>query len=223
MITVACVWVQGNVPYAIEYVLRLRSMVKRHLKFADHRFVCLTDRAYLFNDIPDIEAWPITKPPGLAGWWAKLWLFHPACSIGDRVLYLDLDSIIVRDLEPITLSYRENKIALVPDGGTFEGRGHLKVIKRYNSSVMMFRRNPELSKLLWEEWGPEVAGRLWGDQDWIAEQIGNNGILMPKEWFPRISELSGKGPGDDAIVVLSKKPKNHVAAQMFTWVKEAWQ
>ncbi len=220
MIAVSCVWVRGNVPYSVDYVARLRSMVSRHLK-VPHRFMCLTDRP---NELPSgVIPVVIRGPVLIPGWWSKLELFNPAfrSAFGLRNLYLDLDSIIVSDLAPVVMHTGPGDLSIVPDGGTFQGRGHLRVVKRYNSSVMVWTPTPVLWSL-WQDFNLGVTNRLWGDQDWIGEQY-QDANLMPAEWFPRVSELGGNPPGPEAKVVLCKKPKNVEAAEQLPWVREAWQ
>jgi hypothetical protein len=75
---------------------------------------------------------------------------------------------------------------------------------------------------LWDDWQPEVAKLMWGDQDWLSEQMPE-ADTMPAEWFPRVSELKENRPGPDAKVVLCKKPKNQDAASLYPWVAEAWK
>jgi hypothetical protein len=217
MITVACVWVKANVPYSVEYVANLRAMVRKHLT-RPHRFVCLTDRP---DQLPSgVEPIRIHHLSDLAGWWAKLCLFAPGALSG-RSLYLDLDSIVVASLDPI-IDF-PSPFALVPHAGTFTGayKGKTRaVVKRFNSSVMVFE--PDVLTRLYTDWTKDVADRLHGDQDWIGEQMPD-ASAMPIAWFPRLSELNGLVPRDPAKVVLCKKPKNTIAADLYPWVKQAWR
>lgn len=213
-LTIACVWVQANVPYGSKYVTTLRSMVERHLS-REHRFVCLTDRPYLLPRT--IETQEVAIPRGVPGWWAKVLLFNRQRTLGERVLYLDLDTVVVDQLEPIVDF--PAPFALVPDAGTFRPRTAHRVIKRFNSSVMVWSAGSVES--LYDNWNGSVTARLWGDQDWIGEQMPG-AATMPIEWFPRLSELRGQPPLTEAKVVLSKKPKNVEAALRWPWFREAW-
>lgn len=250
MISVACVWVKGNVPYTADYVTRLYSMAARHYA-GEFEFVCFTDQ-------PEIAAPAIARmeplrrfehtrivvipsPAPLAGWWSKLELFNPAhaTALCSRVLYLDLDVLIVGDLRPLVefkVDGRASPFAMVPPGGNFKPFGY-RTVTRYNSSVMVFQPSAHLARL-YTDFRPEFAtfgyrqrpvtnenaGRLplWGDQDWIGEREPGADV-MPAEWFPRYSDLK---PGHDdhkARVVLCKKPKPHVAAKTDQWVSEVWR
>lgn len=216
MITVACVWVKGNVDYSVEYVTRLRAMVARHLTLP-HEFVCLTDRPWVLPG--NMGSMPIRAPHPLAGWWAKIELFRPGRFEG-RVLYLDLDTLVVADLAPI-VEY-PSEFALIPTAGNFHPRDGKQVVRRFNSSVMVWEAG--VPDFLYERWRPGVADRLHGDQDYFGEQVPH-ADTFPLSWFPRISELI---TSEDFIipptakVVLVKKPKCVEAARRWPKFREAW-
>lgn len=215
MLTVACVWVNANVPYTVEYVTKLHAMCQRWIT-RPFRLICLTDRPWL---IPDpIERGHIQLPKGMKGWWAKVEAFNANRRLGPRVLYLDLDTLIVGSLDAI-IDFPA-PFALVPHAGTFNGKDGLAVVKRFNSSVMVF--DAAVTYRLYDDWTPSVTERLWGDQDWYGEQMPH-AVAMPLEWFPRISELQERGPSPDAKVVLAKTPKNAEAAKRWPWARQAWE
>lgn len=224
MLTVVCVFVRGPYPYTADYVVRLERMVRRQLA-RPFRFVCLTDRA---EELPaTIEAIRIRGlagqvPNNGAGYWNKVRLFDPALHLRGRVLYIDLDSLIVGPLEPI-VDYPAS-LALTEDALVLE-RAHLNtdrygrgLVRRFNSSVMVW--DGGLHQDLWTRWTPAVAQRLSTDQDWIGEQA-EDAVGMPLGWFPRISRVQPPWPAD-AKVVLVKKPKNHEAAQRWPWFEPLW-
>ncbi len=215
MITVACVRVKANVPYGVEYVTRLQGMVARHLSQA-HRFVCLTDAV---DELPvGIEGIEIPNPLPLAGWWSKMRLFDRSMPFDSRVLYLDLDTLVVNSLDPIA-DYASH-FALIPHAGNFQPRNGLKVVQRFNSSVMVWtvRQNWRL----FDGWTPAVADRLWGDQDYLGEMCPG-ADTMPLEWFPRLSSIQAGPVPAGARVVLAKKPKPLEAAAKWPWVRDAWR
>ena len=216
MTTVVCVWVHGHVPFTSDYVIRLASMVSRHMD-RPYRFVCLCDKPYQLGRSQGIEKIQIPKPKDIFGWWSKMSIFDASHGFTGRMLYLDLDTLVVKSLAPI-LDY-PSKFALIPDAGNFRGRGSLAVVKRFNSSVMVW--DAGVNTQLWDDWTPAVAKRLHGDQDYIGEQMPG-ADTMPISWFPRLSELNGQPPKADAKVVLCKVPKNVEAAKLYPWVAEAW-
>ena len=216
MLTVACVWVRGNVPYTAEYVERLRAMVRKALP-VPHRFVCLTDR---WSELPsDLECLAVTPFTG-AGWWSKLHLFNQDLALGDRVLYLDLDVLVVGSL--IEIVDTPAVFATIPDGGSsFQPRDHRRVIKRFNSSVMVFDAGVYAD--LYTEWTEAVTDQLWGDQDWLAFRHPEAATL-PLEWFPRLSSIGASGASPaDARVILAKKPKPVEAAKQWPWFNARWR
>jgi hypothetical protein len=239
MITVACVWVAGNVPYSVEYVTKLRSMVARHLD-CDFRFAVLTDRPSLAaealhqeRNAPPADIVVIPPPAPLAGWWAKLELFNENHwpRFAERVLYLDLDVLVCGQLGPIVDYCFFDHLSLVPPGGNFRPRGY-RTVQRYNSSVMVFDLVPRLAllhsefKLRYAMPGAKPAP-LWGDQDWIGEREPDL-RTMPAEWFPRLSDLGflhvhTVADFPDAKVILCKKPKPHKAVELYPVVAELWQ
>lgn len=219
-LTVACVFVRGHAGYTPDYVVKLRNMVSRALPA--HRFVCLTDQP---ESLPDVETIRIATPQGYYAWWAKMELFNPAHDAlqQGRILYMDLDVLIVDKLQPI-VDYAPG-FAIVPDDApNFVGRDNLKVVKRYNSSVMCWEGG--MYNDLYVDWRPDVTRRLWGDQDWIGERLPN-ATKMPLEWFPRLSQITTKGQVErrmkHARVVLCKKPKNAEAAKRWPWFAKAWR
>lgn len=212
-ITVACVFVEGEYPYTVEYAVRLEAMVRRWLDRA-FRFVCLTDRPALLRP-EGIETIAIEKLAGFAPW-SKLELFNPARAWAGRVLYLDLDSLIVAPLDPIVDAPAPFVITADPWSKKNRVRDSFgrAIVRRFNSSVMAWDGGTHTD--LYTRWTPAVAARLSGDQDWIGECLPD-AISMPREWFPRLSELQGQPPGGYAKVVLAKVPKNHIAAYQYPW------
>lgn len=217
MTTVACVFVKGEYPYTPEYVTRLRSMVTRWME-RPFRFVCLTDQPWLFADVETI---PVSKLDGFAPW-TKLELFNPARQWTGRMLYLDLDTLIVSSLEPILNIDADFAITDDPERHhtprTKDSFGR-QIVRRFNSSVMVW--DGGLHTDLYTGWTPAVAKRLSGDQDWIGEQFPN-ATRLPRNWFPRISEAVRPPWPQDAKVIFVKVPKNHILAKEQPWFAPLW-
>jgi hypothetical protein len=215
-LTVACVLVRGHVKFSVTYVEKLASMARRFLD-QPFRFVCLTDQPHAMPE--GVEAIAIQKPSGVKGWWAKLSLFDPAHGFSGRMLYLDLDTLVVSSLAPIVEF--DAPFALVPDGApNFKGTSRHAVVKHFNSSVMVWDAGVRPDLFL--QWTPAVADRLWGDQDWLGERAPE-AATMPLEWFPRLSQVSDGAIPSAAKVILAKKPKNEQAAAQWPWFRERWQ
>lgn len=216
-LTVACLYVRGEYPYTVEYVSRLRDMVIRWLD-RPFTFVCLTDRP---DEMPDgIEPITVTKLKGFAPW-TKLELFNPGRAWSGRVLYLDLDTLIVSSLMPIVdmpASFAITADPPKPGQRTKDSYGR-QIVRKYNSSVMVWNGGTQTD--LYRRWHPRVVDRLSGDQDWIGEQLPD-AVTMPRSWFPRISEAIRPPWDADAKVILCKVPKNHIIAQEQSWFAPLW-
>ncbi len=217
MTTVACVYVQGEYPYTVDYVWRLRAMVDRWID-RPYRFVCLTDRPWSVP--PEIDTVAVPKLPGFAPW-TKLELFNPLRGWTGRILYLDLDSLIVAPLAPI-LDY-PSAFALTADPFKIGQRTHdsygRTIVRRFNSSVMVWNGGTVAN--LYTDWRPEVVERLSGDQDYIGERMPT-ADAMPRAWFPRLSEVRPGPPFGEAKIVLAKVPKNHIAEKELPWFAPLW-
>lgn len=226
MLTVACVFVQGHVGFTLEYVLRLRLMVSKKLR-QPHRFVCFTDQPDLIRRTEpqglEIEVIRVSPLPDIFAWWSKLEMFNSEHGLTGRVIYLDLDVLVVDDLDPIA-DYPA-PFALIPHAGDWKGKGKRGVVRKFNSSVMAFDVSDELHRLF-DLFTPDVTNRLWGDQDWIGERMPR-ADTMPLAWFPRLSQIDVMASRlqipKNAKVVLCKKPKNHIAVRQYPWFERAWR
>lgn len=160
MITVACVLRSGG-DYGPSWVYALRRGLNRH--HPEHRFVCLTDVQGVTPmwRAPLEHHWP--------GWWSKLELFRPGLfEEGERVLYLDLDTLVLGSLEELA-SYR-GEFAMI--------RGFYRKTQ-LQSGVMAFTPG-EVTQALWDRWmrSPQRGMRQKrGDGEWIAENAPRADVL----------------------------------------------
>ncbi len=188
--------------YSRQYVAILHAMISRNLR-QEFRFWCVTDDAEPIH--PDIEIIP--AHPDFPGWWSKLYLFAEEMPWvpGERVMYFDLDTVIMGDLEPV-----------------FETKGIIRdwYQPEYNSSVMVWDHGEHRN--VWTELHPEVLHDLAGDQSWITQLDHPAGMTMlgdlvptpswalfPRDWF-----LSFKGmdplewpPHGTKAVIYHGRPK----------------
>lgn len=221
--TVACVFVTGPYPYTPEYVIRLERMVRKFLN-RPFRFVCFTDRPEAFRAPIETVRIPANLP-GCAeaiGYWNKLQLFNPAHGLTGRVLFLDLDVLVVGDLSPLVdyparFALVADELALTRPARDRNTVGQT-ILRKFNASAMAF--DPEATSVLWSDWTPDVTRRLQSDQDWYAQRLPD-AAAMPVEWFPRISRVHPPWP-DAARVILVKTPKNHLAAKQWPWFDAMW-
>jgi hypothetical protein len=199
MITVACV--KWGAKYPARYANVLRAAVARHLA-RPHRFVCLTDDPSGLD--AGIEARALS--PGRVGWWNKLELFRPGQFEG-RVLYLDLDSVIVGDLAPLAARCG---IVWLDDWGWRR--------RVYGSGTMVWDAGEHADA--WNDYTPEVAARLEGDQDWLTELGGWARLLPPLVRSYRYHCRGGPPPGC-VVVGFHGAPKPHEVRG--GWVPQHWR
>lgn len=207
-ITVACVF-WGN-KYSVEYVIKLKNMLDRHMPIS-FNFICLTDRKEKIRE--DIENIPIVIPnkacEGLnsygdtKGWWAKINLFQPGL-FSNRVLYLDLDVVVVSSLKNL-LSSQDNFCMI-------ENFGPNKHHAAHNSSVMLWTPSEETDKI-YTKFSTEITEELHGDQCWIWRVMKEKIFNYPKSWVVsyKYEKLLGWSFADEntCICVFHGNPKPH--------------
>ena len=215
MLTVACVKVGNKYPF--DHVIKLKNMVARHLPI-EHRFVCLTDRPMRYIDIQSIDV----SFYGLQGWWSKMCLFNREIMPAGRILYFDLDTVIVDDLLPLA--------ELVCDFGICanftRAAGNRNWPCSYGSCVMTI--GPRFGQDIWNEFETRAHGLIencrHGDQEAI-ESIYPQGFYLqdyvPPGFFLNYRDLSTARPSEASVVVFGghNKPDNCD----IPWVQEAWR
>lgn len=85
-------------------VNRLIQRISRHMPGfgGDPAMVCLTDFEGRDFDVPPFPVRLITLKHDWPGWWSKIELFRPGLfSRGDRVIYLDLDTVPTGDFSDL--------------------------------------------------------------------------------------------------------------------------
>jgi hypothetical protein len=213
---VACV--RTGTKYSIDYVVKLRNMVNRHLH-QPYRMVCLTDQPDRCGGVHFIDISAI----GLNGWWAKMLLFEPQWRGLAKVIYLDLDTVLIRDIGalaavPGELAICENFTRLLtnPDYPC-----------KYNSSVMVIGGG--MGQFIWfafNQNGAELMKQYdrHGDQRCIEYLYPAATLLqnvLPKGFFCNYRQLTSHVPKSPAAIINfggNNKPDNCP----IPWLKEAW-
>jgi len=175
--TIACV-LNPSPDFDRDYVERLARGVQRHLSLP-YEFVCLSP----FDPQLAGVRW-VKINPRLPGWWAKIELLR----MTGPMLYLDLDTVIVGNLDPL--------VAHVADSTQAWMLRDLGGGRKLECGVMgwSFPESERFQKLHWRffnelrEFLPGVGSReqaamrdhemrLWqNDEDWLRAQIGKYGI-----------------------------------------------
>lgn len=144
MLTVACVLrVDGVCDFNADYVAKLKRGVERNLT-VPYRFVCLSN--------VDVPCERIDLSHDWRGWWAKLELFRP--DIEGRILYFDLDTVIVGNLDEMA---SVEKFTMI--------RGFMVPTRRGSGVMMLTDRKP-----VWDAWieKPDMTLKD-GDQEFIGK------------------------------------------------------
>jgi hypothetical protein len=220
MLTVASIYWKGSFRgrenvYSEEWVGKLQNMVARNLP-RPHRFVCLSNVDVPCERVPLINDWP--------GWWSKIELFRPEL-FEDRVLYLDLDLVVLKNLSPI-IDYPAAFATLAqPQTGQFTNREGKIVVDRYNSSVMVF--NAGVADCLYADFTEEDMRKFRGDQDYIGYKFSDL-KTFPADWIKKLRDCPGGKPRPKMIIALCMlgrggKRKNIDAANKYSWIKEIWK
>ena len=198
-LTVACVW--WGTQYGPGYVTRLQSMVTRHLSIP-HDFVCITPHKKVPDRVIRME------PPTMAeGWWQKVGLFSPDLfGPSQRILYLDLDVIIINSLDEIASS--SDMFCMIENFGP--NKGHAA----HNSSVMLWTPTANTHRIF-TQFSPDVMKELHGDQCWIWRVMGDD-VIRDFERHQCVSYKYGKQnrqwnwqTKDTSVVVFHGHPKPH--------------
>lgn len=204
-LTVACVLRSGGC-YDAAWVRRLHRQVKEHLE-APHDFVCLADGDY--GHLPHMSAVPLEHD--WPGWWAKMELFRPGLFEG-RVLYLDLDTLIVGDITSL-VSY-DGAFATLRDFGD----------PRISASGVMAwdgRQPPPIYEAMPDGGPPRRNARAdlwWNKQVWTPDHLQD---LYPGMFGSYKASGLEDGPGGFSVVCFHGTPKMHELPG--TWVERAWR
>jgi len=160
----------GYHPYTADDVRLLQRQVNRYLS-QPHVFAVITDRPEAFADDPDILAIPIdwtTHVPGTC--FVRLMTFSPKLreTIADRVLQIDLDTIIVGGLDSIVS--RTSDIVMWRNPSRIPWEAPAKAGRPYYNTSLLLHRPGTLAHI-WEEFDPR-APRYRDDQWLLSDKLG---------------------------------------------------
>jgi hypothetical protein len=200
-IIISCVLKTGGV-YDYNYVNALANAVKQNVT-VNHKLICITNDSSNFNsNIDDVILFKNNFPK----WWGKIELFRPDIFNNKRIFFLDLDTVILKNIDHLLVEkykfmglrdfYRPTEMG---SGLLFWEHDHYHHIyeKFLKNSTYIINNTPE------------------GDQRWIADNVGK--INYFQDHFKTVFSykkhcLPGnklKIPKDASIICFHGKPKPH--------------
>lgn len=215
--------------FAPEAVYQLRDMVRRYYPHP-HRFVCVTDFPKELTGVETIQLWDegaeIPSPFGRhnPSCYRRLKVFAPDAGkvFGERLVSLDLDTVIVRDMSPL---FDRPEDFVIWGESDFKGQW-------YNGSLWMLRTGTRPQ--VWQTFDPERspaiatrAGARGSDQGWISYVLGRgeatwgraDGVYSFRKHI--VGQLGGALPDDARVVCFHGRwdPWGY-DAQKLAWVRE---
>lgn len=193
--------------------MKLKRSVERHLSLP-HRFVCLTDDPAAV----DCETLPI--PMKLPGWWGKLALFSDL--IEGRILFIDLDTVLVGNIDDFTRYGGE--LAIIRP--FYRNRG-------FASGVMNI--GPGAHPHVWERFSANPLRAVgycrqnavpewnFGDQRWLELQVDKADYwqdITPGQLVSYKVHCRDGIPDNARIVCFHGKPDPHELDE--PWLRENW-
>lgn len=210
----------------------LRAMVARHYA-GPHRFSCITDNPDgidprvrvlpLWNDHAEVRSPHGGRNPSC---YRRLRMFAPDAGrlIGDRMLSLDLDTVITGDVTP--LWDRPDDFVI------WEGNSGKNP---YNGSMILLRAGSRTC--VWDDFDPRTSpkrgihiGYVGSDQAWIAYRLGPNEARWRRQdgvysWRVHIQQATrGKLPKDARIVFFHGQhdPWHPWTQRLSPWIASHW-
>ncbi len=215
--------------YAPATVHTLKAMIARHYA-APHRFVCVTDDTTGLDGVDTFPLWPdfagLKNPHGLhnPSCYRRLKLFSAEARewFGERIVALDLDTVIVADIAP--LFDRDEDFIIW-------GESDFPRSQWYNGSLYYLKTGtrPQVWTAFDPKRSPKMAadaGARGSDQGWLSYILGPKEATWGRQdgvysYRKHLLPLGGDLPADARLVAFH----GHVdpwgaQAQKLTWVRE---
>lgn len=214
MLNIVCL--KAGKAYGPEYVNILFDMVRRNLVAGyPGRFVCLTD------DPTGLDAGieTIRLPGNIETWWGKLYMFKRGLfPDGERVIFMDLDTLIIGDLGP--LAAYDGKFATLRD---------FYFPQQVGPAIIAWEAG-EFAASIWEEWDAQgrprdPGGDLWWinnlDQGRFAHRIDKLQDKLPGYFCSFKADCHPYPPKGARVVCFHGQPKPDNCAT--PWVEQVWK
>jgi len=213
-VTVLCL--KAGDAYGPEYVNILFDMVRRNLTAGfPGRFVCLTDDPTGLDE--GIET--LELPNDLETWWGKLYMFKRGLfKDGERVIYMDLDTVIVGSLDEIARY-----------SGPFATLRDFYYPERVGPAVITWKAGKDTSQI-WSEWVAlgcprHPMGDLWWlntlDDGRFARWAEKLQDVFPGKFCSFKADCNPYPPKGTAVACFHGQPKPENCG--VDWVAETWK
>ncbi|EQC38706.1 hypothetical protein SDRG_03671 [Saprolegnia diclina VS20] len=212
-ISIACV--KWGTKYGPDYVNKLYLGIQRHLAAPFH-FYCLTDDAN--GLLPQILVHPLQS--GFVGWWNKAQLFAPDFPATGRVVYIDLDTVLVGDLTPLCSYAGLFGVLGTDDMRNERRRGGI------NSSVMIWTAGSHAHVFtLLASHAAAVHQCIYKFDHWLEMVLYERHydelqLLYPGHIVEYMQACQTTCPGAARLVCFPLEPKPHSAPA--PWIREHW-
>ncbi len=238
MITIACVYKTGP-KFNVEYVDKLYDRLF-FLLDGNFKFVCLTDSSKANSRSYRTEPLVFDLP----GWWSKMELFRDNIYETEYVLYFDLDTLFMSDIDRL--------VKIIPEEDFMMLRGFNSAARALGdppaSGIMSWKVNSTKPNRIYSEFFKDPKGNMKriynereskgagqdGDQGFIGDLLGWDNIPKLQDYLPR-KYIIGKKEAKKFktsppchIVAWSGNPPLHEVANSdeeelnLRWVKEKW-
>lgn len=165
--------------YGADYVNRLYNMVARNTTLP-FKFICYTDDSV--GLLPEIQARPLPEmdlPEGPERGWRKLSLFKKDIDLSGRILFLDLDTVIVGNIDDyftidgdfiLIRHWKPSKTQGIGETGVyrFEAGAHADLYENFMANI------------------DEVKANFRHEQAYVCDALSRQNKLSfwPSEWMP---------------------------------------
>lgn len=200
-VNIVCVYWKGDFrtrDFCPQDVCRLYVSISKHMERPFDFFVFTND---MEAQLPGTKI-ELMHSEDWEGWWAKMEMFRPAAYSKRRTLYMDLDSHVIKSLEPL-FKYK-NPIVMFP------GKKENSVPKYRNATILF---DPEEfywmhSKFMMDS--DYYIERYRGDQDLMSEWLPN-AIVFPKEWMIKMIDVEKRFKVEEPppeVIIVTGQPRS---------------
>jgi hypothetical protein len=233
---VVCCFKWGE-KFGPQHVNTLDSMVRRNCRLP-FEFVCVTDdHRGIASHIRIVPLWSelsdVPSPVGRSfpSCYRRLKLFGPEARalIGERIVCLDLDTVITADVTPLWDRPDEFMI-WANHWGKRKGKGRNK--QRFNGSMFMLAADSRPK--VWTKFNPETspkeatkAGHRGSDQGWLSYVLGDEATWGKDDgvysWRVDIEPNGGGLPEGARVVFWHGQANPWDRGQAYDWVREHYR